>query len=63
MKNKRYKRIAKRLKGHCIGKALDTQWYSCISCDLCKTCMKYTGIDLYPYRMSIRTLENLIKNN
>ncbi|MGN1358683.1 MAG: hypothetical protein ACI4WU_04885 [Bacilli bacterium] len=58
MKNKRYKRIAKRLKGTCIKQT--REYKPCMYCKLNKTCTKYLGFGS-ANRTSIRELRKIIK--
>lgn len=58
MKNKRYKRIAKRLRGNCLRNIRKN--IPCIYCKEHKTCIKYLGV-FSPCMFDKKTLEEEIR--
>ncbi|MDU3600307.1 MAG: hypothetical protein E7F71_13100 [Clostridium perfringens] len=58
-KNKRYKRLAKRIKGNCIVNSACCE----NNCKMFWACLLYLNKSEVPYTSRIRKLEKEIKNN
>ncbi|MDU3843652.1 MAG: hypothetical protein E7G71_02075 [Clostridium perfringens] len=58
MKNKRYKRLAKRIKGTCLARR-----GNCYNCDMFGFCLAYTNKREIPMNIKIRKLEKEIRIN
>lgn len=58
MKNKKYKRLAKRIKGTCLARK-----GNCYGCNMFGCCLAYTEKREQPMKIQIRTLEKEIRTN
>ena len=62
MKNKKWKRKAKRLIGECIRRDLKEGCYTCASCRCFDECFLYCGL-CEPVSLGIRELEKRFKGD